>query len=279
MGTVHDHVPAPFQPSRPESVSETADHSLFRHTDSLLLQFLQDAEHHQCIHRLVLTRQGDSQVCPHAVSCLIIRNGIPCIGFPDPDLLLFRNNQRRFFFFRPGVQHILNFFFLRRITDYRYPVFDDACLFTRDLCQGIAEILHMIHTDCRNGTDSRIRYSIGRIKPSAHSRLRYDQLRFFSLERMKRQGSTQFKWRAVIIQLPFKLLRRVQCFVTILCKLFRCNRFSVQPDPLIVRLQEGRGIHACPVSCRCQHAVQHGADASLSVCTGHMDHRTSRPCL
>ena len=119
----------------------------------------------------------------------------------------------------------------------------------------------MVEGDTRdNGEQGRID-NIGRIESAAHSRLKDNDVTFFSLEIFKTDRGDKLKLRGLIFHCVSKGL---DVFGD-LCKLIVGNVLAAELHTLVEDLYVGRGEKSRFVTCVAENRFKHRAEGALSV--------------
>ena len=204
------------------------------------------------------------------VFIVVVRKTLLC--HPVLDLLCPRDIRCQELSFLKKRRLPQNLHHFRRLLNRNYItlVFYNPCLNTGDFLQGLAENLHMVHTDGRKDCRQRIVHDIGGIQRTAQPGFQHYQIAGF-------------------VQKPEKCHRRLHLKERGMSKPFRCHslcrflhRLQIVTQP---RLRDDPAIHlkplpvlphrrgqvsAHPIPCSLHHRGDVGKGGALSISAGDM---------
>ena len=147
------------------------------------------------------------------------------------------------------------------------PRLDDPSFFGRNGLKGVAEQLGMVEIDAGDDREQGILDDVGGVQSAAQTHLQHHKVHPASPEIFKPDSGDQLEFTRRSGQAVGLFPDKLRDFGQRL----RRDRLTVHANALLKFPDERRCKKPCPVACRTQNRVRHGAKAAFAVGTGHMN--------
>ena len=163
---------------------------------------------------------------------------------------------------------------LRRMADDGRIVLDNPCLFARNRFERVAQIRHVVKPDGGNRAENRVD-DVRRVFAPAHADFDNRDIAIFAVKRSERERRPHLE-RGHKRALRPHLLRCLHKRIAVFHHPRVIQRQTVQPNPLLIRLQKRRRIQPGVIPRAAQDAFEHRAGTALAVRPGDVDNRRAQ---